>query len=311
MLSPVLWERPRSFFSSKCNNSQPFSTNCKTNHCCEKKTNGALALQQIAKRNLLWAEEHNVALLFQQEIHCEPENTIEWVFPTNCNKKSIVSRGTQWSLLFQQIATRNPLWAEEHNGACFSNKLQQEIHCEQKNTMELAFPTNCNKRAWALDSFTIVPGSLGVQEQVHTSLSIHEMGPASWLWNQMLKFEEHQGESSTKFLHSIPGMPCIWDFQIILSTKCKTESVLAAWRNKRGHVKMEEFIAKWVLEVEIGKFLWARYCSQNTSCPFPSSSGFPYILCSPKTKTLRERVAPKTFHGTQKMMRNTSAGCCS
>jgi hypothetical protein len=39
-------------------------------------------------------------------------------------------------------------------------------------------------------------------------------------------------------------------------------------------VKLEEFIAKWVLEVEIGKFLWASYCSQNTSCPFPGSSGF-------------------------------------
>jgi hypothetical protein len=90
---------------------------------------------------------------------------------------------------------------------------------------------------------------------------------------QMLKFEEHQGESSTKFLHSIAGMPSFRDFQIILSTKWKTESALAAWRNKRGHVKMEEFIAKWVLEVEIGKFLWSRYCSQNTSCPFPSSSG--------------------------------------
>jgi hypothetical protein len=173
------------------------------------------------------------------------------------------------ALLFQQFATRNPLWTKEHHWVSFSNKLQQEIHCEQ-NTMELAFPTICNKRAWALDSFTIVPGSLCVCK---SKCTLHYLF-MSWL--QQASFGSR--DPNTKIwgtprreFNKILAFPC---FQVILSTKCKTESVLAAWRNKRGHVKMEEFIPKWVLEVEIGKFLWARYCSQNTSCPFPSSSGF-------------------------------------
>ncbi len=70
--------------------------------------------------------------------------------------------------------------------------------------MELAFPTNGNKRAWALDSFTIVPGSLGVSKskcRLHY-LFMSQVQQALEAEIQMLKFEEHQGESSTKFLHS-------------------------------------------------------------------------------------------------------------
>ncbi len=181
-----------------------------------------------------------------------------FAFPTIRNKKSIVNQRTPLCEFFQQIATRNLLWAEDHNGAYFSNKLQQE--------------------SMSSGQFHYCSVALQVCARVSADLTIYSWAGSSKLalevQIQMLKFEEHQGESSTKSLHSIAGMPSFRDFQIILSTKWKTESALAAWRNKRGHVKMEEFIAKWVLEVEIGKFLWASYCSQNTSCPFPSSSGF-------------------------------------
>lgn len=106
----------------------------------------------------------------QQKIHCEPKNAIEWVFPTNCNKKSIVSRRTQWSLLFQQIATgEHELW-----------------------TVSLLFVVLwvC-ARASAHFTIYLWAGSskLALEAEI-----------------QMLKFEEHQGESSTKFLHSIAGM---------------------------------------------------------------------------------------------------------
>jgi hypothetical protein len=161
-----------------------------------------------------------------------------FAFPTICNKKSVVNQRMPLSEFFQQIATRNPLWAEEHNGACFSN---------------------CNKRTWALYSFTIVCGSLGVckskcplhylfMSQVQQA-SFGSRDPNAKIW----------GTPSREF-NKILAFHC-WnghDFQIILSTKCK----ICAWSLK----EQKRALWKWrnPLPNEFWKWKLGNFCGLGT-----------------------------------------------